>query len=82
MRPSAIIVARARENSHGKSAGSAGLDFDLIVMEDGGKAIEFVRGQGDNAGRPIPDLAAQVPYFDGYIKKDSRPPICSIPSKA
>ena len=47
---------------------SAGLDFDLIVMEDGGKAMAFVRGEGDHAGRPVPDLAVidlSLPKNDG-----------------
>ena len=47
---------------------SAGLDFDLIVMEDGGKAMAFVRGEGDHAGRAVPDLAVidlSLPKNDG-----------------
>lgn len=51
-----------------KALQSVGLEFELIVMEDGGKAIEFVRGEGEHAGRGIPDLAVidlSLPKNDG-----------------
>ena len=63
-----------------KALESAGLEFELIVMEDGGKAIEFVRGEGEHAGRAIPDLAVidlSLPKNDGVqvleaIRADER----------
>jgi CheY-like chemotaxis protein len=59
----------------------AGLEFNLIVMEDGGKATAFVRGEGEHAGRcPVPDLAVidlSLPKEDGIqvieaIRADQR----------
>lgn len=63
-----------------KALQSAGLEFELIVMDDGGKAIEFVRGEGEHAGRAIPDLAVidlSLPKNDGVqvleaIRADER----------
>lgn len=46
----------------------AGLDVDLTVMEDGGKAMAYVRAEGEHAGRPVPDLAVidlSLPKNDG-----------------
>lgn len=40
-----------------KALESAGLNFELTVIEDGEEALDFVNGQGAYAGRPIPDLA-------------------------
>ena len=57
-----------------KALRTAGLDFNLIVMEDGGRAIEFVRGEGGHAGRPIPDLAVidlSLPKNDGVQVLDA-----------
>ena len=35
----------------------AELDVELTVIEDGGEALAFARGQGKYAAAPIPDLA-------------------------
>ena len=48
-----------------KALTEAGLDFELTVIEDGGSAIAFVRGDG--AGGPVPDLAV----IDLSLPKDS-----------
>jgi CheY-like chemotaxis protein len=51
-----------------KALQSAGLDFELTVMEDGGAALAFVRGEGSHAGAPVPDLAVidlSLPKNDG-----------------
>jgi chemotaxis family two-component system response regulator Rcp1 len=45
-----------------------GLNFELTVIEDGGKAIAFVRGEGGDAGSPVPDLVVldlSLPKNDG-----------------
>ena len=36
---------------------NAGLDFELIVIEDGAEALAFARGEGKYAGAGTPDLA-------------------------
>lgn len=51
-----------------KALDHAGLRFDLTVIEDGGKAITFIRGEGEYAGSPVPDLAIidlSLPKNDG-----------------
>lgn len=51
-----------------KALQNAGLDFELTVIEDGDLAMEFVRGEGEYAGRPVPDLAVidvSLPKKDG-----------------
>ena len=35
----------------------AGLDFELTVIEDGARALAFIRGEGECAGSPAPDIA-------------------------
>lgn len=40
-----------------KALTAADLNFELTVVEDGGRAIEFVRGEGKYTGSPVPDLA-------------------------
>lgn len=47
---------------------AAELNFELMVIEDGGRAIEFVRGEGEYAGSPVPDLVVldlSLPKNDG-----------------
>jgi CheY-like chemotaxis protein len=47
---------------------SAGLNFELTVIEDGGAAMAFVRGDGHYADAPVPDLAVidlSLPKNDG-----------------
>ena len=44
------------------------LNFELTVIEDGGRAIAFVRGEGEYANSPVPDLAVldlSLPKNDG-----------------
>lgn len=51
-----------------KALASAGVVFELTVIEDGGRAIAFARGEGEYAGRPVPDLAIidlSLPKNDG-----------------
>jgi len=51
-----------------KALKNAGLNFDLTVIEDGGRAIAFIRGEGQYAGSPVPDLAIidlSLPKDDG-----------------
>jgi CheY-like chemotaxis protein len=51
-----------------KALTSAGLNFDLTVIEDGAAALTFVRGEGKYAGVPAPDLAVldlSLPKNDG-----------------
>ncbi len=46
----------------------AGVDFDLTVVEDGGQAMAFIRGEGEYATSGIPDLAVldlNLPMYDG-----------------
>jgi CheY-like chemotaxis protein len=46
----------------------AGIDFELTVIGDGSMAIAFVRGEGEYAGAPVPDLAVidlNLPKKDG-----------------
>ena len=46
----------------------AGLNFELTVVEDGGRGMAFVRGEGEYAGSPVPDLAVidlSLPKNDG-----------------
>ena len=40
-----------------KALEKAGLTFDLIVIEDGAQALDFVRSEGKYAGREVPHLA-------------------------
>jgi CheY-like chemotaxis protein len=51
-----------------KALVTAGLDFELTVLEDGGRAMAFVRGEAEFAGLPSPDLAIidlSLPKNDG-----------------
>jgi CheY-like chemotaxis protein len=51
-----------------KALASAELKFELILIEDGGRAMVFIRGEGEYAGRPVPDLAIidlSLPKNDG-----------------
>ena len=51
-----------------KALESAGLHFELTVVEDGGTALEFVRGDGKYAGNASPHLAIidlSLPKNDG-----------------
>ena len=46
----------------------AELNFDLTVIEDGGRAISFARDEGEYAGSPVPDLFVldlSLPKNDG-----------------
>jgi CheY-like chemotaxis protein len=47
---------------------NAGLVFELTVIEDGGQAVAFVRGKGEYATHPVPDIAIidlNLPKRDG-----------------
>jgi len=51
-----------------KALQTAGLNFELTVLENGGAALAFVRGEGEYARRPVPDLAVldlNLPKNDG-----------------
>jgi CheY-like chemotaxis protein len=51
-----------------KALKSADLNFELTIIEDGGRAIAFIRGEGEYAGSPVPDLAVidlSLPKNDG-----------------
>ena len=51
-----------------KALMSAELNFDLTVIEDGDRALAFIRGQGEYAASPVPDLAVldvSLPKSDG-----------------
>jgi chemotaxis family two-component system response regulator Rcp1 len=46
----------------------ADLNFELTVVEDGGRAMALVRGEGEYAATPVPDLAVldlSLPTYDG-----------------
>lgn len=40
-----------------KALAYAGLDYELAVIEDGGRALAFARGEAEYDRTPIPDLA-------------------------
>lgn len=47
---------------------TAELNFELVVVENGAAALDYIRGEGAHAGRPIPDLAVldlSLPKHDG-----------------
>ena len=47
----------------------AELDFDLTVIRDGGDAIALIRGEGEHAASPLPDLVVldvNLPKHDGF----------------
>jgi CheY-like chemotaxis protein len=47
---------------------NASLIFELTVIEDGGRAMSFVRGDAEYSGSPVPDLAIidlSLPKNDG-----------------
>ena len=51
-----------------KALVGAGLNFELTIIEDGGGAMAFVRGEGEYASSPVPDLAVidlSLPKNDG-----------------
>jgi CheY-like chemotaxis protein len=51
-----------------KALAAAGLNFELTVIEDGGSGMAFVRGEGEYADIPVPDLAVidlSLPKNDG-----------------
>jgi len=51
-----------------KALATARLEFELTVLEDGGQAMAYIRGTGDYAGSPLPDLAVidlSLPKNDG-----------------
>ena len=66
-----------------KALANAGLVFELTVIEDGGRAMAFARGDGEYAASPVPDIAIidlNLPKHDG-IQIWKRPlaerlPIC------
>ncbi len=46
----------------------AEVNFELTVVEDGGRAMALVRGEGEYAAMPVPDLAVldlSLPTYDG-----------------
>src|SRR4051794_3687600 len=51
-----------------KALTDAGLNYALTVIGDGGQAMTFIRGEGEYADRPVPDLAIidlSLPKNDG-----------------
>jgi len=51
-----------------KALAGAELNFELIVIEDGGRAMQFIRNEGKYADSPVPDLAIidlSLPKNDG-----------------
>jgi CheY-like chemotaxis protein len=51
-----------------KALVAAALNFELTVIDDGGAALDFVRGEGKYADSPLPDLAVldlNLPKNDG-----------------
>ena len=47
----------------------AELDFELTVIRDGGDAIAVIRGEGEHAASPLPDLVVldvNLPKHDGF----------------
>ena len=51
-----------------KALSSAELNFELVVLEDGGRAMQFIRNEGKYAGSPVPNLAIidlNLPKNDG-----------------
>ena len=51
-----------------KALTKAGIDYELTVIEDGARALAFVRGEGIYAGSPVPNLAVldlSLPRHDG-----------------
>ena len=63
-----------------KALAGAELNFELTVIEDGGRAMAFVHGEGEFSGEPVPDLAVldiSLPKNDGIqvleaIRSDER----------
>jgi len=46
----------------------AEVNFELTVVEDGGRAMALIRGEGEYAAVPVPDLAVldlSLPTYDG-----------------
>ncbi|HEX5431367.1 MAG TPA: hypothetical protein VFW83_05340 [Bryobacteraceae bacterium] len=46
----------------------AGLDFEMTVLEDGARAIAYIRGEGPYENSPVPDLIVldlNLPKHDG-----------------
>ncbi len=51
-----------------KALQNAELHFELTVIGDGARAIEYARGEGEHEGKPVPDLTAidlNLPKNDG-----------------
>jgi two-component system, chemotaxis family, response regulator Rcp1 len=51
-----------------KALTGAGLNYELKVLEDGGAAMAFIRGEDKFAGSPVPDLVlldVSLPKNDG-----------------
>lgn len=51
-----------------KALKSAGLNCELTIIEDGGRAMTFIRSEAQYAGSPVPDLAVidlSLPKNDG-----------------
>ena len=51
-----------------KALMGAGLNFELTVIQDGGQAMAFIRGEEQYADSPVPDLAIldlSLPKKDG-----------------
>jgi CheY-like chemotaxis protein len=82
-RPVRILLVEDNEGDvylFRKALADAGFNFELMVIEDGGRAMAFIRGEGEYSGRPIPDLAVldlSLPKNDGIqvleaIRSDER----------
>jgi len=51
-----------------KALTAADLNYELTVIEDGGRAMAFIQGEGEYTARPVPDLAIidlSLPKNDG-----------------
>src|SRR5438045_6674466 len=51
-----------------KAFATAELKFELVVIDDGERAMQFIRNKGKYAGSPVPDLAIidlSLPKNDG-----------------
>lgn len=82
-RPVRILLVEDNEADvylFGKALADAGLKYELMVIEDGARAMAFIRGEGEYSGRAVPDLAVldlSLPKNDGIqvleaIRSDER----------
>jgi CheY-like chemotaxis protein len=58
---------------------SAGINFHLIVFEDGGTAMEFVRGEGQFAESVIPSVGFPKAIVERTVRPNCRISVTSVP---